>query len=63
MSIPKMKIGDKVKIPSDARFHPERGHPGKVVWKSEDGKIVAIQCERSHNRKNAVFMVEIDSKK
>ncbi len=51
MSIPKMKIGDKVKIPSDARFHPEREHSGKVVWIGEDGKSVAIQCERSHNQK------------
>ena len=57
------KIGDKIKIPVDPKFHPEAGHFGKVVWKSEDGKSVAIQCERSHNQKNAVFMVKSEPEK
>ena len=63
MLITEIKIGDKKKIPADIKFHPEKGHFGKVVWKSEDGKSVAIHCERPHNRKKAVFMEEIDSKK
>ena len=52
-----------MKIPADKKFHPEAGHFGKVVWISEDGKTVAIQCERRHNHKKAVFMVKINSKK
>jgi hypothetical protein len=63
MFIPKMKIGDKVKIPSDARFHPERGHSGKVVWIAEDEKSVAIKCDRRHNGKTSVFLMEINTKK
>ena len=63
MLITEIRIGDKMKIPADNKFHPEAGHSGKVVWISEDGKTVAIQCERSHNHKKVVFMVEIDSKK
>ena len=59
----KIKIGDRMKIPADARLHSERGHSGKVVWISEDGKNVAIQCESLHNNKKTVFMVEIDSMK
>ena len=55
-------LGDRMKIPADIKFHPEAGHFGKVVWISEDGKTVAIQCEKRHNRKIAVFMVRIDSK-
>jgi hypothetical protein len=54
-----IKIGDKVKIPVDERFHPEAGHFGICVWISEDGKIVAVQCERSHHgKKNAVFLMK-----
>jgi len=52
-----------MKIPADKKFHPEYGHSGKVVWISENGKTVAIQCERSHNHKKAVFMIKINSKK
>lgn len=63
MLITEIKIGDKMKIPADKKFHPEYGHSGKVVWVSENGKTVAIQCERSHNHKKAVFMVKINSKK
>ncbi|MDH5376216.1 MAG: hypothetical protein OEW95_10460 [Candidatus Bathyarchaeota archaeon] len=51
-----------MKIPADNKFHPEAGHFGKVVWISENGKTVAIQCERRHNGKKAVFMVKICSK-
>jgi len=58
-----IKIGDRVKIPADKKLHPEEGHFGKVVWISENGKTVAIECERSHNHKKAVFMVKINSKK
>ncbi len=60
----KIDLGDKVKIPTDGKFHPESGHFGTCVWKSEDGKTVALQCERSHNGKmNAVFVVKINSEK
>ncbi len=63
MGAMKIKIGDKVKIPADGKFHLEQGHVGKVVWISEDGKSVAIQCERSHNGKTSVFLVKNNSKK
>ncbi len=52
-----------MEIPVDNKFHPEAGHFGKVVWIGEDGRTAAIQCERSHNHKKAVFMVKIDFKK
>ena len=63
MLITEIKIGDKMKIPADQKFHPEYGHSGKVVWISEDGKTVAIQCEKRHNGKKVVFMVKINSNK
>jgi len=64
MLIMEIKIRDRMKIPVDGKFHPEHGHFGKVVWISENGKIVAIQCERSHHgKKNTVFLVKINSKK
>ena len=63
MLITEIRIGDKMKIPADNKFHPEAGHSGKVVWISEDGKTVAIQCERRHNGKKAVFMVKTNSKR
>jgi hypothetical protein len=63
MPTTEIKIGDRMEIPADNKFHPEAGHFGKVVWISEDGKSVAIQCERSHNHKNVVLMVKINSKK
>jgi hypothetical protein len=63
MLITEIKIGDRMKIPADGKFHPEAGHFGKVVWISEDGETVAIQCERSHHGKNTVFIVKINSKK
>ncbi|NIQ07029.1 MAG: hypothetical protein GWO20_15275 [Candidatus Korarchaeota archaeon] len=59
----KIEIGDKMKIPADGKFHPEHGHLGKVVWISEDGKTVAIQCEKTHRGKNTVFLVKNNSKK
>jgi len=52
-----------MKIPEDGKFHPEHGHVGKVVWISEDEKTVAIQCEKRHNNKISVFLVENNSKK
>lgn len=57
-----IKTGDRMKIPVN-RLHPETGHFGKCVWISEDGKTVAIQCEKTHNRKNAVFLVTTNSSK
>ncbi len=63
MLITEIKIGDKMKIPADNKFHPEHGHSGKVVWISEDGKTVAIQCEKRHNRKIIALMVKINSEK
>jgi hypothetical protein len=63
MLITKIKIGDRMRIPADKGIHPDRGHFGKVVWISEDGKTVAIQCERSHHGKKTVFTVKINSKK
>jgi hypothetical protein len=52
-----------MKIPVDGKIHPEHGHVGKVVWISEDGITVAIQCERNHNGKTSVFLVKNNSKK
>ncbi len=63
MLITEIKIGDRMEIPSNQKFHPGYGHFGKVVWISENGKTVAIQCERRHNHKKAVFMVKINSKR
>ncbi|NIQ07657.1 MAG: hypothetical protein GWO20_18665 [Candidatus Korarchaeota archaeon] len=63
MLITEIKIGDRMKIPADKRVHPEGGHFGKCVWISENGKTVAIECERSHKHKKAVFLVKINSKK
>ena len=57
------KIGEKMKITVDPRFHPESGHVGKVVWISEDEKTVALQCEKKHNGKVVALLVEIDLKK
>ena len=58
-----IKIGDRMEVPADRRLHPEQGHFGKCVWISENGKTVAIKCERLHNHKNAVFLMKINSKK
>ncbi len=58
-----IKIGDRMEILADNKFHPEHGHFGEVVWMSGDVKTVAIKCERRHNGKKAVFMVKINPKK
>ena len=58
-----VKVGDRMKITADKKFHPEVGHYGKVVWLSEDEKTLAVRCEKSHNHKNIVFMVKINSGK
>ncbi len=59
-----MKIGERVRIPSDAKVHPESGHFGICVWITRDEKTVGIRCEKSHKGKsNTVFIVQIDSKK
>lgn len=55
------KIGDRMKIPADRSIHPEAGHFGKIVWISEDGKAVAITCEKKHDQKATVVMVRINS--
>ena len=60
--ITEIKIGDKMKIPANQKFHPEYGHSGKVVWLSEDRKTVTIQCEKRHNSKTIAVMVRINSK-
>ena len=62
MLITEIKIGDKMKIPANQKFHPEYGHFGKVVWISEDGKTVVIQCDKRHNRKIIALKVKINSK-
>jgi hypothetical protein len=62
MQITEIKIGDKMKIPAEQKFHPEHGHSGKVVWISEDGETVAIQCEKRHDGKKVVFMVKTNTK-
>ena len=58
-----IKIGDRMKIPTDGKFHPEAGHLGKVVWISEDGNTVAIKCERRHEGKTTSFMLKLNSEK
>lgn len=58
-----IKVGDRVKIPANKKIHPEEGHFGVCVWISKDGKSVAIRCERSHEGKTTIFMVEINSEK
>jgi len=61
--ITEIKIGDKMKIPANQKFHPEHGHSGKVVWISEDRKTVAIQCEKQHSGKTIAVIVKINSAK
>jgi transcription elongation factor Elf1 len=30
-----------------------------IIWKSEDGKIIGVKCERPHNNKtNSVILIE-----
>lgn len=58
MLIKEINVGDAVKLPVDGKIHPERGHAGKCVWISEDGKTVAVQCGRSHNSKENTFSCE-----
>jgi hypothetical protein len=38
MLMTEIKIGDRMKIPGHAMFHPESGHFGKVVYLDENGK-------------------------
>ena len=61
--ITEIKIGDKLKIPASQKFHPERGHSGKVVYISEDGKTVTVQCEKRHDGKLISVMMKINSTK
>ncbi|MDH5690745.1 MAG: hypothetical protein OEY81_04895 [Candidatus Bathyarchaeota archaeon] len=62
MLITEVNIGDRMKIPTDPKFHPEYGHFGKVVWISEDRKTVTIQCERRHDRKLIAVMMKNNSR-
>ena len=61
--ITEIKIGDKMKIPASPKFHPEAGHSGKVVYISEDGKTVTIQCEKKHSGKTISVMMKINFEK
>jgi ribosomal protein L21E len=61
MLIKKIKVGDRVKIPVHSVFHQETGHFGKVVYISEDGKIVTVKCGRKHNGKTVAFNVAFES--
>jgi len=63
MVITEIKVGDRMKIPADMKLHPESGHFGKCVWISEDGENVALECERPHDHKKAVFVLKLNSKK
>ena len=60
MMTKEIKVGDRIKIPADKNFHPEEGHFGICVWIGKDGKSVAIQCDRSHEGKSTVFIIEIN---
>ncbi|UCD26764.1 MAG: hypothetical protein JSV75_01175 [Candidatus Bathyarchaeota archaeon] len=60
MLITEIKIGDRMKIPVNQKFHPEHGHSGKVVYISEDRKTVAVQCEEKHDGKTISVMVKIN---
>ena len=57
------KIGDRMQIPTNAELHSEARHFGKVVWMSEDGKTIALRCEKKHDRKVVVFLVKTNSNK
>jgi hypothetical protein len=63
MSMTEIKIGDRMKIPAHTVFHPESGHSGKVVYISEDGKTVTVQCEKRHSGKTVAFNMAINSTK
>jgi ribosomal protein L21E len=61
MLMKKLKVGDRVKIPVHSVFHQETGHVGKIVYISEDGKIVTVKCDRKHNGKTVAFNVAFES--
>jgi hypothetical protein len=58
-----IKIGDRMKIPAHMVFHKESGHSGKVVYVSEDGNTVTIQCDKKHEGKIVSLKVRINSQK
>ena len=57
----KHKVGDRIPIPTSAELHSDEKHFGKVVWISENGKTIAIRCEKSHNGKMVVLMMKTNS--
>jgi hypothetical protein len=57
------KMGDRMPIPINAELHSDAKHFGKVVWMSENGQTMAVSCEKSHNHKKVVFIVDINSNK
>ena len=63
MSMMELKVGDRMKIPAHTVFHPESGHFGKVVYISENGKTVTVQCEKRHSGKTVAFNMTINSTK
>jgi hypothetical protein len=52
-----------MKIPAHMVFHKESGHSGKVVYVSEDGNTVTIQCDKKHEGKIVSLKVRINSQK
>jgi len=56
-SIPKIDVGDHIKIPVHKVFHPETGHIGKVVHISPDRKTVTVKCEQKHAGKTVAFNI------
>ena len=63
MSMTEIKIGDRIKIPAHTVFHPESGHFGKVVYISDNGKTVTVQCEKRHSGKTVAFNMAMNSMK
>jgi hypothetical protein len=61
--ITEIKIGDGMKIKVRYKFDLEYGHSGKVVYISEDGKTVTVQCEKKHDGKLISVMMKINSEK
>ena len=51
----KFEIGDKHKCPTCS------GKGAKIVWISEDGKTIGVECPSSNaHKKNAVTLKEIE---
>lgn len=52
-----------MEIPVHKVLHPESGHFGKIVYVSEDGNTVTIQCDKKHDSKIVSLNVRINSRK